>query len=170
MKKKRDLKIPIVLLALAIVIGLLAWANAPRPHADSTLTISRGGVVLRTWTLAEIQALPSVELAKDYQSANHADESGVFRGVTLRTLLDQVDDRLIAGAARIIARASDGYVSTFTPAEVLAPDNIIVAYSKDGTGLGSLADGGTGPFRIIIREDAFGQRATKYLTEIEVDP
>ena len=29
--------------------------------------------------------------------------------------------------------------------------------------------GGTGPFRVIIRDDAFGTRGTKHLIEIEIE-
>jgi len=159
----------LTLLILAILTGVLAWANAPPPGTDATLTIEKDGVVLKVWTLEQIRALPASEVTKNIQSASHPAESGVFRGVALYVLLEQTETDLLTGAANIITRAADGYTVSFTAGEILPDGNIIVAYARDGQPLGRLADGGTGPCRIIIRDDAFGTRGTKYLTAIEVD-
>jgi len=168
MKPRSNLVIGLALIILATLIGVLAWANAPRSREAATLTVMRGGAVLQAFTLEQIQKMPSVELAKNIQSANHTDERGVYRGVELRVLLDQAVPDWPTSSSQIIARAADGYTATFAPDEIGFANNIVIVYAKDGLPLGSLTDGGSGPFRIIIREDAFGTRGTKYLIEIEV--
>lgn len=168
MKQRNNLIIWLTMLGLAVLVAVLAWSNAPRPGEDAVLSIVKDGAVLQVWTMAQIQDLPAVELEKDIRSASHADERGVYRCVALGTLLDQTDPNWRTAASRIMTRAADGYVSTFTSTESGLDNNILVAYAKDGLPLGNLADGGTGPFRIIIRDDPFGTRATKYLIEIEV--
>ena len=64
---------------------------------------------------------------------------------------------------------SDGYTATFSADEIRTGGNILVAYAMDGASLGTMAAGGTGPFRIIIRDDVFGTRGVKYLIEIEIE-
>ena len=43
-----------------------------------------------------------------------------------------------------------------------------MVYEKDGAPLSSREEGGTGPLRILITDDPFGNRSTKYLAQIEV--
>jgi hypothetical protein len=44
----------------------------------------------------------------------------------------------------------------------------MIAYLCDGKGLGTLKEGGTGPLRVIVLNDAFGTRCCKYVYKIEV--
>ena len=169
MKIKSNLAVLLVLTVLAAVIAILAWANAPRGNAEGRIAIVMDGVTLRAWSMQEIKALPAVDVQKTINSASYADDSGNFRCVDLRVLLDLTGEDLLASDARIIARASDGYTASFTADEIRSGGNILVAYAKDGSDLGTMTDGGTGPFRIIIRDDMFGTRGTKYLIEIEIE-
>ena len=169
MKIKSNQAVLLVLAALAVAIAILTWANAPHGSADGRIAIVLDGVTLRTWSMQEIAALPAVDVQKAISSASHADESGNFRCVDLRVLLDMTDKDLLDNDARVIARASDGYTAAFSADEIRTGGNILVAYAKDGTDLGTMDDGGTGPFRMIIRDDAFGTRGTKYLIEIEIE-
>jgi len=169
MIKRSNFLILLTLLILAVLIVVLTRANAPPPREEATLTIIRGGAVLQIWTLEQIKALPDSKLIKNNQSASHQAESGVYSGVALSVLLEQTEPGLLTGAAEIITRAADGYTASFSVDEIMLEGNIIIAYAKDGQPLGQMADGGSGPFRIIIRDDVFGTRETKYLTEIEVD-
>lgn len=157
------------IVVLVVVVAILAFLN--RPSGDlqpATLTINQGGVALHTFTLGEIKAMPSVSFEKSIISSNHADERGVFTGVPLYDLIKAVDVNLLTGERRFITKAEDGFASVFSTWEVVETENIIIAYAKDGLSLGSYEEGGTGPLRIIIKGDAFGNRSTKYLNEIEV--
>ena len=39
---------------------------------------------------------------------------------------------------------------------------------EDGKYLGTLDNGGTGPYEVIVKEDQFSNRRCKWLTKIEV--
>lgn len=158
-----------IIVALVAIVAALALIN--RPSGDlspASLTFSQGGKVLHTFTLEEIKDMPGISVEKSINSSKHDDESGVFTGVPLHNLINAVDANLLTGERNFITRAEDGFASVFATHEVIEPDNILVVYAKDGKSLGSYEEGGTGPLRIIIQGDAFANRSTKYLKEIEV--
>lgn len=64
--------------------------------------------------------------------------------------------------------AADGYTVALTGDEVRMEDNVYIVYEQAGKDLGIREDGGTGPYRLIIRKDEFAQRWNKYLMEIEL--
>lgn len=169
MKKKQWIPVAGVLLVLAAAIGVLARLNAPGPDADAgSIAVFRDGESVRTYTMEEIKALPSITVHKEIVSSSHDNDEGDFTGVPLRALLDGADPALLEEGVSVAVKAADGYVSAYAAEEVAESDNILLAYAKDGTGLGTLEDGGTGPFRIVIQEDEFGNRSTKYVYQIEV--
>jgi hypothetical protein len=169
---KVELKNKVIIYIIVVLVGvaaILAFLNRPSYDSHSAaLTVSQDGMDLHTFTLEEVRALPSVSVKKSIVSSNHADESGVFTGVPLHNLIKAVDADLLTGERRFITRAEDGFASVFTTREVLEPDNIIIVYAKDGQSLDRYEEGGTGPLRIIIQGDAFGNRSTKYLKQIEI--
>jgi hypothetical protein len=166
--KKSVLLVCAVLIVLAAAVAVLAWLNYRDDLPDSgTLAVVCGGETLRTFTLEEIQALPAVEVEKEIVSSSFANDEGLFRGVSLRALLRQ------AGVepdeySQLIARAEDNFVMAYPMDEITESDDIFLAYEKNGQGLGSLQDGGTGPLRIIVTQDEFGNRCAKYVCELEV--
>ena len=168
-KKKQTIIIASVVALLVVAVALLAWLNRPKGEIISgSIRVIHNGETLRTFTMEEIAAMPYVEVEKEIVSSSYANEAGLYRGVPLRALLGVVDESLLDGASRIISRAEDGFVTAYSAAEVAESDSVIVAYQRDGESLGTKADGGSGPFRIVIVDDEFGNRSTKYLYEIEV--
>ena len=170
MKKKNTFIILAILLVLAAAIVLLSWLNARQGLGGEigSLTISRNGEILRVFTMDEIRAMPYIEQDQEIVSSSHQNERGVFRGVPLRALLEDADPELLQDAVTIVSRAEDAFVMAYSADEVLDSDDIFVAYSKDGNSLGTMEGGGSGPFRIIIIGDPFGNRSTRFLIEIEV--
>jgi DMSO/TMAO reductase YedYZ molybdopterin-dependent catalytic subunit len=161
-----------IVVAVLVVLGgaVVALAQANRSDAtvvDGSVAITRGGSTLTTLDMKLVRALPSVSEKKTIQSSGHADETAVFTGVPLRVLLDAVEPGLLDGATMVVIRASDGYVSSLAAEEATA-DGVLLVYAKDGESLGTAADGGTGPFRIIILTDTYGNRCTKWVNEIEI--
>jgi DMSO/TMAO reductase YedYZ molybdopterin-dependent catalytic subunit len=118
--------------------------------------------------MAQVRALPSVSVGKTILSSSHPTEKGVFTGVPLRTLIDAANPSLLRSATAIVTRATDGFVSVLAPSEVSQGDDVLLVYEKDGKGLGTSKDGGTGPFRIIVVTDTWGNRDTKWVDEIQI--
>lgn len=162
-----------IVVAVLVVLGgaVVALAQANRSDAsvvDGSVAITRGGSTLKILDMEQVRALPSASEKKAIQSSSYADETGVFTGVPLRVLLDAVEPGLLGNATMIVIRATDGYVSSLAPEEVTADDGVMLAYAKDGESLGAAADGGTGPFRLIILPDKYGNRCAKWVNEIEI--
>ncbi len=166
MKKKH---IIIILVVLAIVIAVLAWLNRPESQLVSgKIEIIVSGETVAEYTMEDIMALPKVELEKEIVSSSGENQKGLFTGVTLRDLLEAAYPNWQEQGTMVASRAEDGYISAYDTEEVAADDNIIVAYLIDGKSLGTKEDGGVGPFRIVIRDDEFGNRSTYWLCQIEV--
>ena len=155
----------ILLVAVVTVFGLL---NRPFQNFEpNTVNITQNGETIHTFTMDDIRALPAVSIDKTIQSSSSQDESGVYTGVELSVLLETAG--LVPGnLQQIIAKAGDGFTAAYSPDEVLVKNNILVVYAKDGQDLLAADQGGAGPFRIVVRDDPFGNRCTKYLNEIEV--
>ena len=169
MKKKQTIIIAVIVVVLLAAVVVLAVLNRPDGEfVSGSIQIVQDGQTLHTFTMEEIQDMPYVEAEKEIVSSSFANEQGLYRGVPLRALLDAVDPALLDGASRVIARAEDGMVMAYGASEVADSDSVLVAYSRDGKSLGSLDDGGSGPFRIVIVDDEFGNRSTKYLVQVEV--
>jgi DMSO/TMAO reductase YedYZ molybdopterin-dependent catalytic subunit len=169
---KVNLKSKYVIIAIAFLLVLvcaLAWFNRPSGDLEpNTLSVLQNDSVLKTFSLADIKALPAIDVKKTIQSSKEADDSGVFTGVPLEDVLNAIDKNLLINGTEFIVRAEDGFAITFSKNDVLEENNILVAYAKEGQSLGASRDGGTGPFRIVVVGDSFGNRCTKYLNEIEV--
>lgn len=118
--------------------------------------------------MEEIEALPATTSKKTIRSASHADETGEFTGTRLADVLREADPAWSDSASAVITRAADGFVSSLDADEVAEGDGVLLVYAKDGDPLGSAKDGGTGPFRIIILADPFGNRCTRWVNEIEI--
>ncbi len=170
MKTRRQAVIVVaVLLALGLTVAVLAQLNKSGAVVETgELAVTRDGETLRTFTMSDVKALPSVTAKKTILSSSHADEEGDFTGVPLRRLLAEVTPTLLDDATQVITRAVDGYVSALGVDEVTGGDDVLVVYAKDGESLGTDKDGGTGPFRIVILSDTYGNRCTKWLNEIEI--
>lgn len=169
MKKRSGIWILCILIVLAVCIGLLAWLNAPdRSPDDGALTVLQDGELLRSFSMDEIYAMDYIEVEKEIVSSSHEDDIGLFRGVPLRDILTAANSGIADSAVQIVARAEDGFVTVYNAEEVFADANIFVSYAKDGRDLGTLQDGGSGPLRVILIADEFGNRSTKYLYELEV--
>ena len=161
--------IVIVLGALIVAAGVLWVLNQPKtPVVSGEIQVIRGEETIKAFTLEEIRAMQSVSVEKEIVSSSHANDQGTFTGVPLRALLDEADPSWRGNAVQIAARAEDGFVVAYTADEVAKDDSFLVVYEKNGQQLAAKKDGGTGPLRLIIQHDDFGNRSVKYLAQIEV--
>lgn len=114
-----------------------------------------------------ILELSAVDFPEELRSSGRPAQAVNFRGVLLRDLLDKAGVNT-EGKTQVITRAADGYVVALSMEEVLADDNVYIVYEMNGEELGRKEDGGTGPYRLVIRQDPFAQRWNKFLMEIEL--
>ena len=170
MKKcKTGLLIGGALLALTAAIALLLWLNRAEGDLDANrIQVCVQNEVMATLDLADLQALPATELDKKIVSGSGDHQAGVFRGVDLAVLLNAAAPGWQAGASGAVCRASDNFTGYFDVDEILTEGNILVAYALDGQLLPGKEQGGKGPFRLVVRDDAFGNRSTFWLCRIEV--
>lgn len=161
--------IAIILLVLAVGILFLAYLNRPQGSIQSGMIgIKSQGEVIAVLTLQDIQALPKVEKKVTINSASEGKSTDVWGGTAMKDVLDLADPKLLQNAEQVLTRAEDGFTSALTPEEIIAPDAVLIAYEQNGELLKSKAEGGLGPFRLILAEDPFGNRMTKYLNELEI--
>ena len=166
--KRRNITVVIVVLALlAAAIAVLALINRPGELPESgSVAVKMNGETLRTFDLADLQSMEYVEVQKEIVSSSYGNDEGLFRGVAVSSLLEAAGVKS-GDYQQAVARSEDGFVTAF-PADEIEDGGIILVYSKNGESLGSLANGGSGPLRILAVEDEFGNRCAKYVSEIEV--
>ena len=168
---KRKLKIIIItLLLLALGITLLAYLNRPLNTGElGTVTIKSGDQEIAVITMKDIAALPAVEKTVTINSASEGKSTAVWTGVSIKEILNSVDPQLLAEAKQVLVRAEDGFTSALTTTEIMTGgDDVLLAYKENGQLLKGKTEGGVGPFRLILANDPFGNRMTKYVNELEL--
>ncbi|KZC15595.1 hypothetical protein RHOFW510R12_00155 [Rhodanobacter sp. FW510-R12] len=175
------------LLSYLLVLGLVAATAhaqtptatdaAPRHHGTPSSLVHVTGAVkaTRDFDLAAIKALAGRDTGPvDVICASGATVAKVnnFRGVRLTDLINHagIDEQGHKDTRRmvIIARATDGYVVTFSWNELFNTaigKDVLVAYEKDGKPL----DAGEGQFLLVSGQDIkTGPRHVRWLNEIEI--
>lgn len=88
-----------------------------------------------------------------------------YKGIEVSKLLK--DNNInISDYDKITFNAVDGYRVILNIEEILEPKNVYLTFERDGEKLKSKNKGGTGPFQLVIRRDAFSQRWVKHVNEI----
>ncbi|MBR2783665.1 MAG: molybdopterin-dependent oxidoreductase [Firmicutes bacterium] len=166
-KSRKQLIIVLACLALlAAVILVLAQLNKRDDlPVSGQVSLKAGDEEAALFTMEQIQAMPYVEVEKEIVSSNYANEKGLYRGVTMAELWSAAGVEL-EQYQQMVVTSEDGYVAVFPLDELLDPEAILLIYARDGDSLGTMADGGTGPFRILAIKDQFGTRCAKYVSEL----
>jgi DMSO/TMAO reductase YedYZ molybdopterin-dependent catalytic subunit len=124
-----------------------------------------GGMVARprTFTLADLRALPAARQVSDFHCVTGWTVDDVhWTGVRLMHVLDQVQPATAAHAIRFVS-AEPGYHDTLTMGQALLPD-VMLAYEMDGKPL-SRPHGA--PIRLVI-PDMYGYKNVKWVSRIEL--
>ena len=151
---------------LAVIILILAGLNRRDDLPDSgSLALKAGDDEIAVYTMEEVQVLPYIEVEKEIVSSSYANDFGLFRGVPVRELWADAGAEP-ADYRQMVVTSEDGFVAVFPVAEVLDSDSVMLIYAKNGEPLGSMNDGGVGPFRILVVDDEFGNRCAKYVSEL----
>jgi len=166
----------IVYLALAlllVVMAVLAYFNRGDPELRRALEENRefhiriGGEHAATVSLQMLIDLGPVEFATPFATSITASREAMMRGVELRLLLDALEIDY-SGASRITVSGLDGYHTPLSSAEVAGEGVVYICYSMDGEIMRSQAEGGFGPFMMVIRGARFAQRWCKYVEAVDV--
>jgi DMSO/TMAO reductase YedYZ molybdopterin-dependent catalytic subunit len=124
-----------------------------------------GGMVARprTFTLAELRALPAARQVSDFHCVTGWTVHNVhWTGVRLDHVLEQVQPAASAHAIRFVS-AEPGYHDTVTLDQALLPD-VMLAYEMDGK---PLPRPHGAPLRLVI-PDMYGYKNVKWVSRIEL--
>lgn len=166
--------IVVIIVVLALITAVAAYMNMSGNDSDAdgySLTVAvsddNGDIKdLKTYTLAQIENMPSVNVYTKLQSSEKGDEEGTFTGVTVKYLLNKTDPDIIKEHENFIFSAGDGYSSAASADEVRGGKSVIIAYAKDGKDMEHFNEGGSGPMRVVFTRDTYGNRSTKFLIKI----
>ena len=159
-----------IIAALMLITIILALINGRDVSGidGSIIEIIADGVKVAELDYDTVSAMNSVEVKKTLRSGSRSDEEGVFTGVPLENVILYVYPSAADYADSVTVKATDGFTASYDKDELNDENNVILVYKKDGKALKSAKNGGSGPFRIIVMKDAFGNRSVKYLCRIEI--
>ncbi len=171
---KRQTRIAVITLgALLILICALLLINRPaieagkRAQAESTLTFTRGGETVVTLSAGDIRALPHETFEATIRASGERPTPAVYTGVEIHDLLALAGVTPAEGE-ELLFRGADMYLTEVGAAELSEYGNIYIVYERDGEAMKNRAQGGEGPYQVIVRSDYYSQRWCKYLSEVEI--
>jgi DMSO/TMAO reductase YedYZ molybdopterin-dependent catalytic subunit len=143
--------------------GFPVLSAGPTPRTaltEWTFSIRQGGKDLRTWSWAEMKALPAETVTVDIHCVTRWSKLDTqWRGVALDTLLDQVEH----DAGYVLAFCDGGYTTNLPVADVTG-DRAWVAYEYDGQ---PLEPEHGGPARLLVPHLYFWKSA-KWVRSVEL--
>ena len=173
MMKKSHLTIWLLLGGLAAAMGLLLLINITTVderkalEANWVVIIKVDGAEVARLGLEEIKAAGEVNFNCIMDTSTTGPEKVNFTGVPLKKLLD--DHRIYQeGKGKVTCTALDNYASAFSMEELQKEGNAYLCYARDGQPLGTKAEGGMGPYLVVLTQDTFSSRWCKYLMEIDI--
>ena len=173
MKKKNIIIISSVIVALLIIVAVTAFLNAGNAaekkalEEKAVIQVISSGNILAEFGMELIQDIGGVDFAANLDTSDSGPREHIYTGVLLNSILDELEID-INDYDTVIAKAIDGYNVAYEAGEMLDGDNIYLATARDGEPLGSKSTGGSGPFQVIVRKDAFSQRWCKFVIELEL--
>lgn len=93
------------------------------------------------------------------------EDTNLYTGVLLREFFEASGVDLQA-FGEVVARAADQYQVALLAKEVLEDDDVYLVYKINGVPLSPREEGGSGPYRVVIRSDEFGQRWTSISSKL----
>lgn len=168
--KRNKLIIIIVIVALAILIGVLALVNASgnKSEVEGGITVILDSKTVQ-YSPDAIKDFESISFEKEIKSSSKDDETGTYKGVPLEVILGEIDSDWGNKYENFILTASDGFSTAVSKSDITQGENVVIVYEKDGEALKGADDEGPGPYRIIIVNDPFGNRSIMNLVSIEAE-
>lgn len=162
-----------ILIVLVVVVGVTAYlqrgdlAERRELMEEATFMVTFGEEEV-IHEIADIRELGEIEFDAILKGGGKPGREYAFTGVPLRNLIVDVGDANLADIGMFVVKSVDGFTVAFTYEEIMAEDNIYIVYKQNGEPLGTRVDGGTGPYRIVVRQDPFATRWARYVVELEL--
>jgi DMSO/TMAO reductase YedYZ molybdopterin-dependent catalytic subunit len=142
---------------------VLHFGGVPDVDAPAWRLRIHGAVAAeRVLTLADVQALPAVDVRADFHCVT---KFSVFdndwRGVSTRQVLDAVE--VDPAATHVMVEAAEGYTANL-PLEALLDDDVLLAWGRNGEDL--TPDHGW-PLRLVVPK-RYAWKSVKWVTGIEL--
>lgn len=169
--KKSTIGIIAVVVVLVVVIGIFAGMNRAnvKDVNDGNVDVDINGQVT-TYTLDDLKDMKGVSTVhKVIKSGSKEDEEADFTGVDVADLLKAVDPACLDDATAVVATSGDGYATSYSVEEALEDDNVMLIFEQDGAALVPYEEGGSGPLRIVVMKDEFGNRSAMWVTKISIE-
>jgi len=123
--------------------------------------------VEHTFTMDNAESLGLVEFtAFDRRGGGEVQLN--FTGVPIATVLTSLGIEL-GLVENLTFFAADGREQPVSAEEALNPEYGFFAIAENGESLGTWADGGRGPFMLVLAQDSFPQRWNRNITNVEVE-
>ncbi|HEX2850534.1 MAG TPA: molybdopterin-dependent oxidoreductase [Acidimicrobiales bacterium] len=141
----------------------VAGYSPATPPAEYALAV--GGLATNSLrlTYADLQAMPSTTLTRDFQCVTGWRVAGVrWTGVALRDVLDRAG---VAPAAKAVTfRSSDRVYTESLTLDQARRDDVLVAYEMQGA---PITDRHGGPVRLLVAP-MYGYKSLKWLSHIDL--
>lgn len=165
--------VPVAIFILIIAVVTMAILNKDYVKdkdimiENFSFVLMNNGEEVAIVDLEFIEGLEAKEFKANLKSSGKDPVEHSFRGVALKDIIESKEESL-EGKKQVVIRSIDGFAVALSAAEVAEEDNVYIVYEIDGKPLGTKDDGGSGPYQIVIRKDAFGQRWAKFVVEVEL--
>ena len=161
------------LIILVMIVGVTAYLNrgniADRQEMqdNAQIILLENGEEIKTVDMTFIKKQGEKTFNKELDTSETGPELQTYTGVLLKSVIEEAGIKL-DNKTQVIVKAVDGYTVALTAVEVRKNDNVYIVYKNNGQYLQEKSKGGTGPYRIVIRDDQFGQRWCKFVMEVNI--
>jgi hypothetical protein len=171
----KNRKLVCIIAILAILVAVLAYLNyrgmnIGAADAEEGIIFVKLGDTEEMVSPEIISSLPSVEFDAIQDTSDSGPEKHHFKGILFKDLLLKVNPGFEdLGLKKVVVKGLDGYSVAFGMDEVIESSSIYLAYEKDGKPLGTKRTGGSGPYQLIAKKDAFSMRWCKFVSEVTAE-
>ena len=168
---KKQTKIVILSVVFLLIATAALWyinsGGVNRQGGGSLIVFTKEGEVVAEAGIQYMRGLESETFEAVIRSSGNRPVEVEYTGVLLMDLLagTGIDT---TNLEKVIVKGLDGYMIKLLTGE-LTEKGIFIAYEMDGAPIAGRAEGGFGPFQLVIPGDAFSQRWCKYVCEVAVE-
>lgn len=172
MTKQTKIIVSVLAVLAAIIAVLLLMSRSGRflgaqTQEERTLIFTKSSEPILTLTEEDIRALPSENIDATIRSSGARPRPAVYKGVEIHELLKAAGISETEISA-LVFNGADLYVTKVEARELTEYGNIYIVFECDGEPMKTRAEGGDGPYQVIVLDDYYSLRWCKYLSEVEI--